>query len=232
MSLLDKVVYRHITLDTNKVFYIGMGTETRPFTKVKRSTYWKNIVKKHGYRVEILAKNLLFEDAIELEEFLISLYGRLDIKTGCLCNMTDGGEGTKNVSPEVRKKISEYQIKYPSAKKGIIFSEEHKKNISESKKGKESVFKGKKHSEKSKELIKEKRKLQIFTKETRIKKSNSVSGAKNPFAKKVINIETNEIFYTVKEAAKSINIARTYLSSMLSGKNKNTTKIIYYESIK
>lgn len=229
MSLINKVVYRHVTSDTNKVFYVGIGTKSRPFTKSKRSAYWQNITKKHGYRIEIIAEDLLFEDAVELEEFLISIYGRLDIKTGCLCNLTDGGEGTTNVTQEAREKISASRKGVRNLPIDYKATQETCKKISDARKGKTSTFKGKFHTEKNKALIREKRKLQTFNKETLLKKSEAVKGGKNPFSRKAINIETNEIFDTIKEAADSISIARTYLSSMLSGKLKNTTKILYYE---
>lgn len=46
-------------------------------------------------------------------------------------------------------------------------------------------------------------------------------------AKKVINTETNTVYDTVKDAAKSLGIARSTLSGMLTGFRKNTTPIIY-----
>ena len=226
MSLsFDKCVYRHITKDNNTVFYVGMGNNSRPYTKTKRSSYWKNIVDKHGYYVEVLADNLSFEDAIELEVFLISLYGRKDNKTGVLCNLTDGGEGTKNVTESVRKKISERRKGVRNVPLDYVITKEHKEKISLAKKGKESTFKGKKHSEYSKAIIKEKRALQVFTKETLIKKSNAVKGGKNPSAIKVIDTEKNIIYDTMKIAAEENNIKYTSLSAMLNGYCKNKTNL-------
>ena len=88
-------VYRHIRVDTNMPFYIGIGSDTtykRAFTKDRRNPHWKNIAKK-GYTVEILLDNLSWVEACEKEKEFIQLYGRTDIGTGVLCNKTDGGEG-------------------------------------------------------------------------------------------------------------------------------------------
>lgn len=73
------VVYRHRRLDTNDVFYIGIGDNKRAYNKNARSVYWKRIVKKHGYNVEILVTDLSREDACELEILLIQEYGRKDL---------------------------------------------------------------------------------------------------------------------------------------------------------
>ena len=102
-------VYRHYKLDTNDVFYIGMGKENnfrRAFSKRYRNSYWLNTVSKYGYSVDIVSKNISEEDAIELEIFLIKQYGRKDLGNGCLVNMTDGGEGAFNPSPESLKNKS------------------------------------------------------------------------------------------------------------------------------
>ena len=103
------IVYRHRRLDTNKIFYVGVGVDyKRAFNKRNRSNYWKNIVSKTNYEVEIIQENLTQEEAFELEVFLINLYGRIDLKNGILCNLTDGGEGRKNifVSLDTRLKLS------------------------------------------------------------------------------------------------------------------------------
>lgn len=93
-------VYRHRRKSDNSVFYIGIGKQAnylRAKTKHNRNVYWNRIVSKNGFNYEILQDNLSFNEAKELEVLLISIYGRSDINTGILCNLTDGGEGTLNV---------------------------------------------------------------------------------------------------------------------------------------
>jgi len=91
------IVYKHIRKDTNEIFYVGIGTNLRrAYTKKSRNCYWKNIAK-NGYVVEILHKNLTWEEACIKEVELIKQYGRKDIGTGILANMTDGGEGSLNI---------------------------------------------------------------------------------------------------------------------------------------
>lgn len=88
-------VYRHVRLDVNKPFYIGIGSDStyaRAYTKDRRNKHWKNIAKK-GYEVEILLDSLTWEEACEKEKEFIQLYGRTDLNTGILCNKTNGGEG-------------------------------------------------------------------------------------------------------------------------------------------
>ena len=100
------LVYRHRRLDTNKIFYVGVGAdEKRAFQKRDRNIFWNRIILKTDYSVEIIQRNLTQKDAFELEIFLISLYGRRDNKTGILCNLTDGGDGRSNIN------VSLYTIK-------------------------------------------------------------------------------------------------------------------------
>ena len=64
----------------------------RPFVKNRRSNFWKNIANKYGRKVEILVTSITKSEAIDIEIGLIKYYGRLDINTGSLCNLTNGGE--------------------------------------------------------------------------------------------------------------------------------------------
>ena len=87
-------VYRHIRKDNNSPFYIGIGKDLkRPYSKKYRNNAWLGVVAKTEYKVEILFEGLTKEQAVEKEIEFIKLYGRKDIKTGCLYNMTSGGEG-------------------------------------------------------------------------------------------------------------------------------------------
>ena len=126
-------VYRQVRLDKNEVFYIGIGSDNkgkykRAFGK-GRNYHWENIAKITDYDVDILIDDISWEEAIIKEREFIALYGRKDLNTGTLVNMTDGGEGVLNFSEESRQKMI-------AAHTGAVFTEERKRKISESKIGK------------------------------------------------------------------------------------------------
>ena len=160
-------VYLHKRLDKNEVFYIGIGKNIeRAYSKHNRNQYWKNIVSKTNYQVEIVASDLSWEDACKMEIELISKYGRNDLKQGTLCNLTSGGDGVSGHSMESiikiraahigRKQSQEekqrrvnsltgktrtesIKLKMSEARKGIVFSAEHLKNLSLSHLGQKSA---------------------------------------------------------------------------------------------
>lgn len=114
------VVYRHRRLDTNEIFYVGIGkSKSRAYKKSNRTKHWKRVVNKAGYLVEILKENLSWGDACELEELLISEYGRKDLGEGNLINMTNGGDGVPNLvhSQESKDLISKNHARYWKGKK-------------------------------------------------------------------------------------------------------------------
>jgi hypothetical protein len=128
------LVYGHYN-DGGSCFYVGIGSEGRSRKFSSRTAYWKNYVKKHCVsgkpEVKIWHRNLTEEQAKEHEIFWISVYGRRDLGTGCLVNLTDGGEGIPNPSLETRRRISE-------AHKGRVRgpqSEEHRRKIGLKSKG-------------------------------------------------------------------------------------------------
>ena len=121
----DWIVYRHIRLDKDIPFYIGIGKDiNRPNNKKDRSNFWKSIISKTEYAVEILFDNLTKEQAIEKEIEFIKLYGRVDLKTGTLCNMTCGGEGTGKLNDDLeylrRKRIKETLTGRKASEESII----------------------------------------------------------------------------------------------------------------
>jgi hypothetical protein len=161
-------VYRHIRLDKNQPFYIGIGSDKqyqRARCKQKRNNIWNKIINKTDYRIDIVMDDLTWEEACEKESEFICLYGRININTGILCNLTDGGEGANGAvrSNDVKKHLSELR-------KGIIFSDETKKKISEAKKG----FK---HSEES---IQKMRKPKSYETRRRMSESQKKLKQKSP----------------------------------------------------
>jgi len=187
------IVYRHRRLDTNKIFYIGIGKEERrAYRKDGRNTHWKNIVNKTNYDVEIIAKDIDWETACELEIFLISEYG---IKN--LSNITLGGEGNLGNyhSLETKKIMSEKKLGKPAWNKGIKRSpeeiEKQRLKLIEYYKNNDQYFKNKKFSEEHKKKI-------------------SINNSK-----KVIDKTTNTEYYGLKEACKVLQLDYGYQKHLL-----------------
>jgi hypothetical protein len=150
----DYYVYIHYRKSNPlEPFYVGKGKNGRAWSEYDRNPYWKHIVNKDkGFRCEIVYRGLSEDEAYAKEIFIVALYGRKDLGTGTLVNMTDGGDGS-SPSEETRKKISE-------AQKGKTPSEETRKKLSESLKGEKNPRFGKKHSEETRKKIREAAKRQ------------------------------------------------------------------------
>lgn len=75
MREFDKCVYLHKDKD-DIVRYVGHGNKDRPFevSKTKRSKKWYSVFEDYKPTVEIVADNLSYDAAIELEIALIELY--------------------------------------------------------------------------------------------------------------------------------------------------------------
>src|SRR5688572_28480164 len=87
-------LYLHYSATTGRVFYIGIGLTRRPFEKTKRSEFWRNVATKEGFIPVIKFQKLNWYEACHFEKFYIALYGRRDLGTGILVNMTSGGDGS------------------------------------------------------------------------------------------------------------------------------------------
>ena len=107
-------VYIHRRASDGEIFYVGKGTATkrkghqRAYDLKSRNLYWRRVAKKHGVVVEIIASCESDKEAQTQEIRLIAEIGRLDLGTGPLVNMTDGGEGQAGliISDELRRKRS------------------------------------------------------------------------------------------------------------------------------
>lgn len=227
------VIYRHTRLDNNTVFYIGIGKEVkRAYSKKGRNNYWKNIINICEYEVEILKKDLSWDDACELERALISWYGRKDLNKGLLVNLTDGGDGIINqtFSKERREKLrqtwlgrkhtEESKLNMSKVQKGIRKSEEHKRKLSENS---PKPFLGKHH-----------------TIETLKKMSIAQSGKNNPMygkthnddikrklvlnntrTKVILDIETGIFYDSLSDASKVLCVPRSTLEYRIKTKLVN-----------
>jgi hypothetical protein len=210
-------VYRHIRLDKNEPFYIGIGKQdgyvfkrAHYKSKQKRNKIWIDITNKTSYEVEILFDNVTWEEACQKEEEFINLYGRINLGTGTLANMTDGGDGTF----------------------GLKWSEESKLNNSIRQKEEKAYWFNKKFTKDHKENISNSLRGKLVSSETKKKISNSLKGENHPQygktsfkATKVIDTSTDIIYDSIELCQRCTNYKK--LSEKLRGIRKNNTPILY-----
>ncbi len=86
-------------------YYIGKGKKKRAWNKHDNVR-----TPKDPHRIIIVKSNLSERKAFSLEILLISIFGRLDLKTGCLRNRTDGGPGASKIPDDmINYKITKFQ---------------------------------------------------------------------------------------------------------------------------
>lgn len=88
-------------------FYIGKGYGDRylqhfNWCNLKQQTYFYNRLRSLLLRdiipvVTFLKSNLTEQEALNFEVEMIAKYGRIDLGTGCLCNLTEGGDGVSGL---------------------------------------------------------------------------------------------------------------------------------------
>lgn len=219
-------VYRHIRLDKNEPFYIGIGsdmTNKRANERARRSELWKKIVAKSEYEIEILMDDITFEEAKSKEIEFIKLYGRIDLGNGTLVNLTDGGDGAINriFTPEHRKKLSLSQI-------GKGKSEEIKDKLRKYRIGKfnspearlkiSKANKGRINTPELMELLRNRKseKNPIF----------GIKGVNNKNFKGFIEVFKDGLnlgkYEGIRECAEKFNVTATKISAVINGRRNHT----------
>ena len=136
------------TASAGTPYYIGYGKGQRVYNKHRIP------VPKDRSNIIFLHENLSEEQAKDLEIQEIFKYGRKDLRTGILTNLTHGGEGVSGMihSENTKKIMSEKKSGENNNFYGKTHSEDTKKKMSIAKKGKPASgnHRGKKHSEETK----------------------------------------------------------------------------------
>jgi len=219
-------VYRHIRLDKNEPFYIGIGSDMtykRANEKTRRSQLWNRIIAKSDYDVEILVDDITFDYAKLKEIEFIKLYGRIDLGNGTLANLTDGGDGLINriFTPEHRRKLSLSQIgrklseeqkdKLRKYRIGIPNSPEARLKISKANKGRINT-------PELMELLRNRKgeKNPAF----------GIKGADNKSFKGFIEVFKDGLnlgkYEGIRECAEKFNVTATKISAVLHGRRNHT----------
>ncbi len=199
-----KNYYTYYLLDprTNTPFYIGVGKVNRkslreryedheyearrfseddikPNTNLLKTRIILKILKKYDtIPIEILDYYKTKEAAFNNEKELIKRYGRRDIKTGILTNLTNGGEGVLDPSKETLAKRAASRAGTPSPLKGRKlgpYSDERKAKTAA---GIRDFWKN--ATETDYQRQRDNRKKQIITEEHKRKISETMKGRPSP----------------------------------------------------
>ena len=212
-------LYRHIRLDKNEPFYIGIGSDDkylRANSKKNRNHRWNNVANKTDYRVEIIIDDISYDFAKEKEIEFIDIYKRKE-DGGSLSNITKGGDGVLGLvhTEESRKKMGD-------ANRGKLISDTHKKIISELHKGKVlSEETRKKMSEKSTGENNCRYGIKVLD-ETKKKMSDSAKKGEDNIASKLTKSQVLEIRRLNKEGIGQRKISKIF------GVQKNTISCIIH----
>jgi hypothetical protein len=133
---VDWYLYVHKISRCSTPFYIGIAClDNRIRSYRNRSAEWHEVVSRNkGFYSKVLRKNLSCDEARQLEKKCVLKLGRVDLGTGTLVNLNDGGQG-HNPSIKTRRLIGSYH-------RGKVVSKETRVRLSLSHIGQKAWNKG------------------------------------------------------------------------------------------
>lgn len=180
-----------------------------------RCPVFSSAIKKYGFEnfeFVVIKENLTCEEAKLLEKEFIKNFNSM-VPNGY--NRTEGGDASVKHDEESKRKISEsnknYLLNYPHVRTGTKHSEETKKLMSKLASARTNRPCGADHwnyGKKAKDSTVEKMKI-----------NNKLGG--NPFAKKVIDLNTSIVYSCINEAKSVYGISHSFISMICSGKRKS-----------
>ena len=181
-------------------YYIGKGKRNRAYNKHQKGIS----VPKDKSRIIFLKQNLTEAEAFRHEIYMIAVFGRKDLGTGILRNMTNGGEGPSGMvhSEETKDKIRQRAMgrkasqktkqKLSKIHKGRKHTEEWKKIQSERMKG-NTYGLGRKHSPDSLKKMSESQKGKKVSEEAKRKMSDANKNPSEETRRKIIESNKSRI---------------------------------------
>jgi hypothetical protein len=194
------VVYIHRKLSDGTPFYVGAGSSKRPFLVRQRSKEWLEIVESVGHSIEIYKDGLSQEECFKLEVELISMFGRIDIGTGCLINKTSGGRRVVGLSRDI---LDVRNKKMSISAKGKVKSKEWRDKIAKS-------LTGKKASEETRAKMRSSNKSKIIT-------------AVPIICYDCLSREVVSTFNSIREAADQLDCTYTSISNNIANRSNSFT---------
>lgn len=235
-SLKKGFVYCAFNKINNKIYigYTQMTLKGRIKThynkaknKNKSNNYFHNALihyERSDFQWFIIFENSILESLKAKEKEYISLFNSNNREYGY--NLTSGGEQC-HFNEEVKKKISTKAKERNLTGSNNPFynkkhSEETKKHWSEIRKGIVNNPNFKKHSKKTKKLLSKK----IKEKYKDIKYLNNVRKSKKN-NKPIRCIETNQVFYSIAEASRTLDINIGSIKNQLKNRSKTAGKLTF-----
>lgn len=238
-------------------FYVGIGQKKDRAFKLNhhsRTQYHKNIVKKHGVKISLIAELPNWEISCFWERAWIKAFRDSGYK---IANLTDGGDGTVGIIPHNRKNVMclETGRIYNSATEAAFENKLSPVSITDvcnlkyrSANGLHFIYYDKEIEEKDRNIfIREieikcaKRRKIVDVNKSHIGIINGIDGAGRrangpiKLSKKVVCLNDGRQYPSASEAARVYNVAKSSVIELCLGKNNRKTvggfKFSYVEDV-